>query len=126
MYEFNDFQEDLKITAILGGALVAMGGIFLFAIAYAGSERSRAAEANRQQAINFQGQFAEARREQLELQQYELRIRERAAKKADANNDGKVSTEEWKAVYAKLGIPFNESAPKELSTSDLEKFLASK
>ncbi len=52
-------------------------------------------------------------------------IYRQAAITADVNKDGRTTTEEWKDVYAKLGIPFNESAPKELSTSDLEKYLAS-
>lgn len=54
------------------------------------------------------------------------RLREQAWKKADSDKDSITTEKEWRAVYQKLGIYCDEFSPLELSTSDLERFLATK
>jgi hypothetical protein len=49
---------------------------------------------------------------------------EKASIAADADKDGVTTTDEWKDVYKKLGIHYDERRPRKLSAGDLEKFLS--
>jgi len=55
--------------------------------------------------------------------QNDKRIIEQSTIKADTNRDGVTTREEWRAVYSKIGVQYDELHPRALSTSDLEKFL---
>jgi hypothetical protein len=98
MYNPDDLQKDIGIYALLGGGLVLSAAVWLASVVFV----------NRQEA---------------ESQQNYMRLREQVWRKADTDNDGKISAEELQAVYKKLGIDYDASKPKELTTSDLEKFL---
>ena len=56
---------------------------------------------------------------------HKARLLNQAAIKADTNKDGITTKDEWREVYRKLGIHYDElHPPVEISASDLERFVA--
>lgn len=46
--------------------------------------------------------------------------------RADTNNDGMTSSQEWASVYRELGVHFDELNPERLSQTHLEDYLSKK